>query len=91
MRRRPAATRGQAAVELLAAIPLVLGAALLAWQLLAVLAAGMRAQDGLLAEALRAGGPSGRVVAVRARAPVRVLLPGLGGLRVEARGAVRTP
>lgn len=90
-RRGARAAEGQAAIELLAALPILLGAGLLAWQLVAVLLAGMQAQDRLRAEALRAGGPSGRLVAVRAHAPVPALLPGVGGLRVEARGAVRAP
>ena len=84
-------SRGQAAVELLAAIPVVLIAGLLAWQLVAVLAGGLRAQERVRAEGLRATGAPGRTVVVTASARVPGLLPGLGGLRVRARAAVRAP
>lgn len=83
--------RGQAAPELLAAIPIVLAAGLVAWQLVAALWAGVQAQERLRAEGLRATGESGQVVTVRARVPVPGVLPGLGGLHVEARAAVRAP
>ncbi len=90
--RRPRrACEGQAALELLAAVPLVLIAALLAWQLVAVLAAGMRAQEDARAAALaRTGDPAGVAVVTRRR-PVPAVLPGAGGLRIHARAAVRTP
>jgi hypothetical protein len=84
-------SRGQAAVELLAAIPIVLVAGLLAWQLVAVLAAGLRAQERVRAEALRAAGASGRTVLVAASARVPELVPGVRGLRVRARAGVRAP
>jgi hypothetical protein len=83
--------RGQAAVELLAAIPVLLLAGLVAWQLVAVLAAAMRAQERVRAEALRAGGPAGRVVTVTAEARVPAVLPWADGLRVRARTGVRAP
>ena len=84
-------SRGQAAVELLAAIPVVVIAGLLAWQLVAVLAGGLRAQEQVRAEGLRATGVRGQTVVVTASARVPQLLPGLGGLRVRARAAVRAP
>jgi Flp pilus assembly protein TadG len=87
-RRRPG--RGQAAVEMLALLPLLALVALMGWQLAAVVAAGMRAQDEVRTAALRAEG-SGRVVTVGAAADVGVLVPGLGHLRVPARIGVRTP
>jgi hypothetical protein len=87
-RRRPCG--GQASIELIAAIPLLVGAGLVAWQLLAVRWAGIQAQERLRADGLRAQG-RGELVHVRAHAPVPAVLPGLGGLRVEVRGAVRTP
>lgn len=89
--RRPRPQRGQAAVELIAAVPLVILAGLVAWQLVAVLAAGLRAEERVRAEALRAAGPAGRLVPVAASARVPAVLPGLGGLRVTARAAVRAP
>ena len=88
MRRRGG--RGQAAVEMLALLPLLVVVALLGWQLAAVVAAGMRAQDEVRAAALGATG-SGRVVTVEAAADAGVLLPGLGRVRVPARVGVRTP
>jgi len=88
---RAGRARGQAAVELLASIPLLVLVGLLAWQLVGVLAAGMKAQERVRAEALRAVGASGRTVMVSAAARVPAVLPGVDGLRVRARAAVRTP
>lgn len=81
---------GQASIELIAAIPLLVGAGLVAWQLVAVLWAGIQAQERLRADGLRSQG-RGELVSVRAHARVPAVLPGLGDLRVEVRGAVRTP
>lgn len=89
MRRRR--SQGQAAVELLASIPVLVLVGLLAWQLVGVLAAGLRAQERVRAEALRAVSLSGRTVLVSATAQVPPILPGLEGMRVRARAAVRTP
>jgi hypothetical protein len=86
-----AGSRGQAAVELLAAIPLLVLVGLLAWQLVGVLAAGMRAQERVREEALRALGASGRTITVAATARVPSILPGVEGMRVRARAAVRAP
>lgn len=88
MRRPP---RGQAAVEVLAAIPLLVLAGLLAWQLMAVLAAGLRAERDVRARAMAASGPAGGVVVVTATAPVPTVLPGVRGLRVPARAGIRVP
>ena len=90
MRARPRQA-GQAAVELLAAIPILVVAGLLAWQLVGVLAAGFRAELRVRAEALEAAGAAGRTVLVSATERVPALLPGVGGLRVTARAAVRVP
>jgi hypothetical protein len=89
-RRRPG---GQAALELLALVPLLLVAALLAWQLAAVVGAGMRAQERVRAEAIRAGGhPGGMGMStVTASEAVPVLLPGGRALSIRARATVRTP
>jgi hypothetical protein len=88
---RSPAGRGQASLELLAALPLLLGAALLAWQLVAVLGAAGVAQERARARALVAVGPPGGVVTVTAEAPVPSLLPGVEGLTVHARAAIRAP
>jgi hypothetical protein len=88
-RRRRAA--GQAALELLAVVPLILAAAALAWQLVAVTHAGAEAQESARARALQASGAPGVTLTVRASSPVPALLPGLGGLSVDARAAVRAP
>jgi hypothetical protein len=82
---------GQASVELIALVPLVLLAGLLAWQLIAVLAAGLEAQERVRAEALRAGSGPAAVRTVTATVPVPRVLPGVRGLRLTARAAVRTP
>ena len=89
--RRRAGREGQAAVELLVAIPLVVLAALMAWQLVAVLGAGMRAEQRVRAEALRAVGATGRTVVVSAAARVPTVLPGVDGLTIRSRAAVRAP
>ncbi len=90
MRRRAAG--GQAAIELLAAVPLLVLAALLAWQLVAVVGAGMSAEHRVRERALRvARAPAGGVTTVGAEAPVPGLVPGGGGMVVRARGAVRVP
>lgn len=83
--------RGQAALEVLAAVPAVVLAALLAWQLVAVLAAGIRAQERVREEGLRATGPPGRTLTVRAETGVPRMLPGLPAMRVRAEAGVRAP
>ena len=82
--------RGQASLELLAMVPLVLLAALLGWQLVAVLAAGLHAQEDARTRAMRATG-EGEVRTVSATVPVPRVLPGARGLRIVARAGVRTP
>lgn len=83
--------RGQAAIEIVAAVPLLVLAGLLTWQLVAVLAAGMRAERDVRARAVAATGPSGGVVVVTASARVPQVLPGVRGLRVPARAGIRVP
>lgn len=91
MRRGRDPRDGQAALELLAAVPVVVLAAFLAWQLVAVLAAGLRAQEDARSAALaRVGDPAGVAVVTRTAA-VPALLPGASGLSVRVRAAVRTP
>ncbi len=87
MRRR--GERGQASIELLAMVPLVILAALLAWQLTAVLAAGLEAQERVRARALRVEGGAAtiRVVTVsvrRAAGPARRRRPAPDGPRRRA-------
>ena len=82
--------RGQAAVELLGAVPLLVLVGLVGWQLAAV----RRPAAGRGAGARRgrcgrpAPGPDGWSVAA-ARVPA--FLPGVGGLRVRPAAAVRAP
>jgi hypothetical protein len=83
--------RGQAAVELLVAIPALVMIGLVAWQLVAVVAAGFRAEQRLRAEGLGAVGASGRTVPVSAAERVPAILPGAEGLRLVVRAAVRAP
>ncbi len=90
MRARPRQA-GQAAVELLAAIPVLVLAGLLAWQLAGVLAAGFRAEQRVRLEALQAAGAAGRTALVSASERVPALIPGTAGLRVVARAAIRLP
>lgn len=74
---------GQAAIEVLAAVPAVVLAALVAWQLAAVIGAGLRAQDAAREAALAvSAGERARVVTVRERVPA--VLPGLGRIEVPA-------
>jgi hypothetical protein len=87
----PQRSAGQAALELLAVVPVVLAAALLGWQLVAVLRAGAAAQEEARARAIAATGPAGTTLTARSEAPVPALLPGLGGLSIGARAAVRAP
>ena len=90
MRRR--AECGQAAVELLAMIPVLIVVGLLAWQLAAVIATGLRAQAEVRVRAVQAvAHVAGEHVTVSVRVPVPSVLPGLGGLAVPARAGVRTP
>jgi hypothetical protein len=88
MRRGPA---GQAAVEVLALVPLLVVVALVGWQLAAVVTAALRADEQVRRDALGASGGGGRVVVVDATARVPAFLPGVRGLRVPARVGVRTP
>ena len=88
----PASHRaGQAAVELLALLPVLVAAALLAWQLVVVVRAAEEAQERARAGALAAMGPPGAVITVRAHVPVPAILPGAGGLAAVAAAAARSP
>ena len=84
---------GQATLEVLAAVPLVVLAILFAWQMAAVIGAGMDAAERARAAAiarLHAGGEPGLAVA-GGRAAVPAVVPGAGRHAVTARAAVRLP
>ena len=84
--------RGQAALEVVALLPLLVGLALLAVQVASVLGAASHAQDRARAKALQATGRPGEMVAVEAsaRPPALVALGSRGGA-VRVRAAVRVP
>lgn len=86
--RRRRGQRGQVALELLGALPLLLAVALVAWQLVAVLGAAQDATERARVEALRSAG-SGGVVTIREEVKVPSFLPGTSDLKVTARSAVR--
>lgn len=89
MRRRQG---GQAAIELLAMVPVLIVVGLLAWQLMSVIGAGLRVQAEVRVMAARTvAGAVGDTVVVSTRVPVPVVLPGMGGLEVPARVGVRVP
>lgn len=83
--------RGQASIELIAFIPVLVLAGLLGWQLMAVIATGLRVQEEVRVQALTAAVAGGRTMILSATVPVPVVLPGVTGLRMSARAAVRTP
>jgi hypothetical protein len=91
MPRRPA-ENGQASLEVLALLPVLVGVALAAVYLAGILAASGQAQDRARARAMMATGESGAMVAVSgtARWP-GVSLPGLGRGTSLVRAAVRAP
>ena len=90
-RARARGAGGQASVELIGAIPLLLAAVALGWQLIALLGSATTATQAARDAALRVGGPQGRVVTVQRRVRVPSVLPLPGGLAVSARAAVRAP
>ncbi len=86
--RRPC-ERGQAAVETLALVPLLVATVLLIWQLVALAAGAMSAHELARARAIEARG--GSLVHVRAVSTVPSLLPGIGPLAVPVRAAIHGP
>lgn len=87
-----AAARGQAVIEVLGLAPVLIIAGLLAWQLVAVIATGLRAQAEVRVRAVEAvGHAAGDHVVVDVRFPVPGVLPGMEGMSVPARVGVRTP
>ena len=90
MRRR--AQRGQSSIELLALLPVLIVVGLLAWQLVAVIGTGLRAQAEVRVRAVKAVAHlAEEQVVVSVLLPVPGVLPGLEGLRVPARVGIRTP
>ncbi len=81
--------RGQASLEVLAAVPLLVVAVLVGWQLVALVRGALLAQEDARARALGAAGP-GRV-SVEATRRVRSVLPGVGELRVRVRAVTQAP
>lgn len=79
--------RGQGAVELVVGVPLILLMALVAWQVAAVMWAGVRAEEGARRAAFAATGASGRVVVVTHAVTVPGPLADGATLRVRARVA----
>jgi hypothetical protein len=86
--RRPASA-GQASVELIALVPVLVGILVLVWQLAVVVRGALVAQDRVR-EAALAPGLHG-TVHVHGAVRVPTLLPGLGELAVPFRGVVRAP
>lgn len=87
MRRQ--ASRGQASVELIALVPVLVAIVLLVWQLAVVVRGALVAQDRVRQAAL-APGMHG-TVQVNGAVRVPTLLPGVGELSVPFRGVVRAP
>jgi hypothetical protein len=88
VRRR--ASAGQASVEAIAAVPLVVAAILMAWQLAVLVRGAIVAQDHLRAAAVDARGRG--TLTVSSTVAVPALLPGLGTrIRISARGTVVAP
>lgn len=90
MRPPSASEDGQAAVEAIALVPLLILVVLAAWQLAAVGLAALRADEILRRKALVGHDSRSGLVEVTARSTVQQILPLVGRYEVEARGAVRT-
>lgn len=88
----PTGHRGQASLEVLALLPVLIGLALAAVYVAALLAAAGQSQDRARAAAMRATGTPGAVVTVTAASRATPsLLPGAAGARWRVRAAVRLP
>ena len=83
--------RGQAAVEAVALVPVLLLVVVAAWQLVAIGVAALRADEHLRREGM-SGSARGQnsTIDLRARVAVPALLPAAGDISVIARGAVRS-
>ena len=82
-------SQGQASVELVALIPVLVGVVVLVVQLAVVVRGSLLAQDRAREAALRSDGHG--IVRVSGAVRVPTLLPGVGELSVPFRGAVRGP
>lgn len=89
MSRRHRRARGQASLEVLAAVPLLIVAVLVGWQLVALVRGAMLAQEDARARALHASGRG--QVSVQATRRVRSVLPGVGELRVRVTAVTQAP
>jgi hypothetical protein len=87
MRRR--ASRGQASVELIALVPVLVGIVVLVWQLAVVVRGALLAQERVREAALAPAGHG--IVRVNGEVRVPTLLPGIGELTIPVRGHVRAP
>ena len=81
--------RGQASVEAIALVPLMVAVVLLVWQLAVLVRGALIAQEQVRAMALPARGTG--TVQVRASVRVPMLLPGVGELRIPVRTVVYGP
>ncbi len=81
--------QGQASIEALAAVPLLVVAVLIGWQLTMLVRGALIAQDEVRRKALADTGTPGRIVRVERR--VRSVLPGVGVLRIRASARVPEP
>lgn len=86
---RRAGSRGQASVELIALVPLLVAVVVLVWQLAVLVRGAQLAQERARAAALSLHGDG--IVTVSTSVHVPTLLPGVGTLRVPARAVVRAP
>jgi hypothetical protein len=82
--------RGQGALEVIAAVPVVVLAALAAWQLVAVVGAGLTATERARARAMEHRAGHG-VARFEERVAVPQVLPMPGRLTVSARALVHRP
>jgi hypothetical protein len=87
VRRR--GSQGQASVEAIALVPLIVATVLLVWQLAVLVRGSLIAQQQIRAMALPAQGAG--TVHVHASVRVPTLLPGVGELRIPVRAVVRAP
>lgn len=89
MRRGAGGCRGQASIEALALVPLLLLAVLLVWQLVVLVVGSLVAYERVRSEAVAARGSG--TVTVREMVAVPSILPGVGSLRIPMRAVVRAP
>ena len=81
--------RGQASVEAIALVPLMVAVVLLVWQLAVLVRGSLVAQEQVRAMALPAQGAG--MVHVHSAVRVPALLPGVGVLRIPVRAVVYGP